>query len=201
MISLQTADFVGPLPTLGEFFNRRPRAKALNGQKSNQSRRPPPPARPSSARKPIFSPSTMRVMGNSDNGRGGDDGGDHGRRVVFSAHCMQVTPSVWPARALASTQGQIRRHFSPRHPPCLAFEDSGAMRPGGTPFEDQQHDGRNAKCRPAPADSRWCRHPPQMGRRHRRVALTNDHRTRSPPNSAPNTLATRPIFQSRGGYF
>src|SRR6266852_6074330 len=31
--------------------------------------------------------------------------------VVSSAHCMTLTPMVWPARLLARTQGHTPRHF------------------------------------------------------------------------------------------
>src|SRR2546427_4200236 len=31
--------------------------------------------------------------------------------VVLSAHCMQLTPSVCPAKLFATTQGQARRHL------------------------------------------------------------------------------------------
>ena len=81
---------------------------------------------PSSERIPIFSFSTIRVIGSSMMGVVATTAMTIPAGVFSSAHCTHVMPSVCPARLLPRTHGQMRFHFSretwrvfsSKTPPC-----------------------------------------------------------------------------------
>src|SRR5882672_7954513 len=69
-------------------------------------------APPSSERGVIFSPSNIRASGITVSGVSAAIDITMPVGVLSSAHCRQLTPSVWPARLFITTHGQMRRHLS-----------------------------------------------------------------------------------------
>ena len=90
----------------------------------------------------IFSPSNMRASGSMTMGVMAMMAVTMPVGVVSSAHCMQLTPIVWPARLLASTHGQSFEFFAREKMNPSSAHHPARLR-GMPPFDNQENEAEH----------------------------------------------------------